>query len=375
MINEILTTQFIKITASSPKKGAEYEKIIIRPVIIKGKNCYQAERFKDNKVFHLNLDYENFSAWIKETLPFYIQVCLFCEGKTITFFASSKGKIKRSESKNNLFSPKSLSNDREKSYILKEGENIPPLVDLGVFTADYKIVKSKYDKYKQINRFVELIDDECGRIEKDEISILDFGCGKSYLTFIIYYYFAKIKGKRVKIIGYDLKADVVKNCNDIAKKYGYDNLEFVVADVKKDVLYDREIDVVVSLHACDTATDYALYYAISKQVKYIFSVPCCQHEVNLSIKKGGDMDCLLKYGIIKERVSALLTDSIRAMVLEDMGYKVDVIEFVDLAHSPKNLMLRAKKTREKNNANKPEIQKLQEAYSFKQTLYSLAYKE
>ena len=370
MINEILKTQFIKITASSPKTGAEFEKITLRPVIIKGKNCYQAERFKDNKVFHLNVEENAFNEYIGGVLPLYSQVCIFTAGKTITYF-SGKGKLKRSESKNNLKGEISLSNDREKDYILKEGENIPPLVDLGVFTPDFKVVKSKYDKYKQINRFVELIDDECGNIEKEEISILDFGCGKSYLTFIIYYYFAKIKGKSVKIIGYDLKKDVVENCNKIAQKYGYENLEFVVADVKKDVLYDREIDVVVSLHACDTATDYALYYAISKGVKHIFSVPCCQHEVNLSIKKGGDMDCLLKYGIIKERVSALLTDSIRAMILEDMGYKVDVIEFVDLAHSPKNLMLRAKKTRGVKLINANEIERLQSAYGFTQTLFNL----
>jgi hypothetical protein len=166
---------------------------------------------------------------------------------------------------------------------------------------------------------------------------------------------------------------VVDNCNKIAKKYGYENLEFIVADVKKDVLYDREIDVVISLHACDTATDYALYYAIKKGVKNIFSVPCCQHEINLSIKKGGDMDSLLRYGIIKERVSALLTDSIRAMILEDMGYKVDVIEFVDLAHSPKNLMIRARKTRGEKNVNVFGIEKLQNSYGFKQTLYSLVY--
>ena len=370
MINEILKTQFIKITASSPKEGAEFEKITLRPVIIKGKNCYQAERFKDNKVFHLNVEESAFNEYIGGVLPLYSQVCIFTAGKTITYF-SGKGKLKRSESKNNLKGEISLSNDREKDYILKEGENIPPLVDLGVFTPDFKVVKSKYDKYKQINRFVELIDDECGNIEKEEISILDFGCGKSYLTFIIYYYFAKIKGKSVKIIGYDLKKDVVENCNKIAQKYGYDNLEFVVADVKKDALYDREIDVVVSLHACDTATDYALYYAISKGVKHIFSVPCCQHEVNLSIKKGGDMDCLLKYGIIKERVSALLTDSIRAMILEDMGYKVDVIEFVDLAHSPKNLMLRAKKTRGVKKVNAEEIERLQSTYGFEQTLFKL----
>ncbi|MBE5742853.1 MAG: SAM-dependent methyltransferase [Clostridiales bacterium] len=371
MLNEILKTQFIKITLSSPLNGAEYEKISVRPVLLKGKNCYQAERFKENKVFHLNVEQNCFDKWAREVFPLYAQVCVFCEGKTVTFFTNSKGKVKRSESKNNLKGEINLNNNREKDYILKEGENIPPLVDLGVFTPEFKVVKSKYDKYKQINRFVELIDDECGKLDKNEITILDFGCGKSYLTFIVYYYFAKIKGKSVKIIGYDLKKDVVENCNKIARKYGYSNLEFIVADVKKDVLYDREIDIVISLHACDTATDYALYYAIQKGVKNIFSVPCCQHEVNLSIKKGGDMDCLLRYGIIKERVSALLTDSIRAMILEDMGYKVDVIEFVDLAHSPKNLMLRAKKTRGEKRVNAPEIERLQTAYGFTQTLFSL----
>ena len=370
MINEILSLQFIKITASSPLKNAEYDKISVRPVIIKGQRRFQAERFKENKVFHLNVEEKSFESYLNETLPFYAQICVFMAGKTVTFFCKN-GKIKRSESKNDLKGEINLANNREKDYILKEGENIPPLVELGVFTQDFKIVKSKYDKYKQINRFVELIDDECGKIEKDQITILDFGCGKSYLTFIVYYYFAKIKGKRVKIIGYDLKKDVVLSCNKIAEKYGYENLEFVVADVKKDVLYDREIDIIISLHACDTATDYALYYAITKGVKNIFSVPCCQHEINLSIKKGGDMDSLLKYGIIKERVSALLTDSIRAMILEDMGYKVDVIEFVDLAHSPKNLMLRAKKARGEKRVNAPEIERLQTLYGFEQTLFKL----
>ncbi len=374
MKNEILNTRFVKITLSSPKNSAQYDKISIRPVILKGKDYIQAERFKESKVFHLNVEKTAFGNFLDETLPFYTQICVFTVGKTITFFVG-KGKIKRSESKNDLKGDVNLSNNREKEYILKEGENIPALVDLGVFTQEFKVVKSKYDKYKQINRFVELIDDECGKIEKDQITILDFGCGKSYLTFIVYYYFSIVKGKNVKIIGYDLKKDVVLNCNKIAQKYGYKNLEFVVADVKKDVLYDEEIDVVISLHACDTATDYALYYALEKGVKHIFSVPCCQHEINLSIKKGGEMDALLKYGIIKERVSALLTDSIRAMILEDMGYKVDVIEFVDLAHSPKNLMIRAKKVRGEKRVNAPEIEKLQKAYGFTQTLFSLVNKK
>ena len=261
--------------------------------------------------------------------------------------------------------------NREKEYILREGENIPALVDLGVFTADFKIVRAKYDKYKQINRFIELIDHAFKDYGKDEITILDFGCGKSYLTFILYYYFAVKRGLKANIIGYDLKEDVVSRCGEIAKKYGYTGLEFVHADVTKDVLTDRNIDMIVTLHACDVATDFALHYAIQKKADFIFSVPCCQHEVNSSIHKGGDLDILLKYGIIKERVSALLTDSIRASVLEDMGYNVDMIEFIDFDHSPKNIMIRARRNGKPGTKGRKQAQDLADVYGFKQTLLEL----
>ena len=178
--------------------------------------------------------------------------------------------------------------------------------------------------------------------KKQEITILDFGCGKSYLTFLVYYYFVKIKQIKAKIIGYDIKKDVVENCNKIAKKYNYDGLEFILSDVKKDQLFEGKVDMVITLHACDTATDFALDFAIKNRVKHIFSVPCCQHEVNMSIKKAGDFDILLNDGLIKERFSALLTDAVRVEILRAKGYSVDVIEFVDFAHSPKNLMIRAK---------------------------------
>ena len=263
------------------------------------------------------------------------------------------------------------SHNREKEYILGEGENIPALVDLGVFTADFKIVRAKYDKYKQINRFVELIDHAFKDYGKDEITILDFGCGKSYLTFILYYYFAVKRKIQATIIGYDIKEDVVKRCGEIAKKYGYNGLEFVKADVTKDVLTDRSIDMIVTLHACDVATDFALHYAIQKKADFIFSVPCCQHEVNSSIHKGGDLDILLKYGIIKERVSALLTDSIRARVLEDMGYNVDMIEFIDFDHSPKNIMIRARRNGKPGTKGRKQARELADIYRFKQTLLEL----
>ena len=244
-------------------------------------------------------------------------------------------------------------------------------MDLGVFTPDFRIVKSKYDKYRQINRFIQLIDDEFAASQRKSLTILDFGCGKSYLTFIMYYYFAVKRGMDVRIIGYDLKADVVEHCNAVAARYGYDKLRFVVADVTKDKLYDEHIDMVVTLHACDTATDYALYYAIQKQADYIFSVPCCQHEINSQIKKAGELDIFLRHGIVKERVCALLTDSIRASALEDMGYKTDMIEFVDFEHSPKNIMLRARRVRPPREKELPACRALAEKYGFTQTLLTL----
>jgi SAM-dependent methyltransferase len=263
------------------------------------------------------------------------------------------------------------SHNREKEYILSEGENIPALVDLGVFTKDLKIVRSKYDKYKQINRFIELVDQELGHYEGQEISILDFGCGKSYLTFILYYYFAVKRGLKAKIIGYDLKADVVEHCNEIAQSYGYDGLRFQVADVTKDKLAEEHIDMVVTLHACDVATDFALDYAIKRQVKHIFSVPCCQHEINSSIKKGGELDLLMEHGVIKERMCALLTDSIRGAVLESKGYELDMIEFIDFDNSPKNLMIRARYTGKCRLKGLEKAKALQEEYGFKQRLLEL----
>ncbi len=363
----------IKISISSPfSKDEEFNKMTIRPVIIKKQNCFQAERFKNNQVFHLNMSENEFSVFLEEIFKKYAQIAVFKSGETITFSVGKNGKIKKSKSKNNLHQKSNnAENNRKKEYIFNEGENIPALVDLGVFTPDFKIVNSKYDKFKQINRFIEIVNDAFSNDTNENITILDFGCGKSYLTFIIYYYFAEVKKKNVKIIGYDLKKDVVENCNKIAEKYGYKNLKFVVSDVTKDVLYREPIDMVISLHACDTATDFALNYAISKNVKHVFSVPCCQHEVNKTIKKGGDFDILLKHGLIKERMSALLTDSIRASILEDMGYSVDVLEFVDFSHSPKNIMIRAKKTKNVSDKNRKQIKELQEKYGFAQTLYDL----
>jgi len=359
-----------KIVVSDPKVKISESKLTYRPYFKNGEILFQEEVIISNKAYHNNYTFVDFKERLeKELVAYYQQIFIMKEGSNISFFINPNGKIKRREEKNKLLSVKLSEHNKEKKYILEEGEKIPALVDLGVFTTNFKVVSSKYDKFKQINRFIEIIDDEFNTYDKKDITILDFGCGKSYLTFIIYYYFVVKRGIEATIIGYDLKEDVVNSCNDLAKKYGYNNLHFEVKDVSKG-LDDQKVDMLVSLHACDTATDYALYYAIKNKVKNIFSVPCCQHQVNANIKKGGDFDLLLKDGLIKERFSALLTDSIRAEILRGMGYSVDVIEFVDFAHSPKNIMLRAKKVHGLNKSLE-KVEGLVQKYGFEQELYKL----
>ena len=364
ILNEIKQNgeQILKITLSDTK--SEIKKIVIRKVEIKNKSMWQIEKFIGAQVFHENIDrLEEISINFSD----YNQI-LFTEiGENKTFFKAKNGyKIKT-----NFNEIKSIqtSHNKQKNYIINEGDNVPALVDLGVFSKDGKIIKDRYDKFKQINKFIEIINDSFKNLNQQEITILDFGCGKSYLTFLVYYYFVEIKKIKATIIGYDLKADVVENCNKIAQKYGYKNLKFYVSDVKKDELFKGKIDMIITLHACNTATDYALNFAINNQVKNIFSVPCCQHEINQTIKTGGDFDVLLTDGLIKERFSALLTDAFRVEMLRAKGYSVDVIEFVDFAHSPKNLMIRAKLNSTKKSIS--HLTKLKEKYQFSQTLYEL----
>ena len=361
-----------KAVFSQPVEKCAAAKLVVRPVLLRGERRYQAERFQDNKAFHQNLDEAVLLRLCEgELAGRYRQVLILTERESRQYVLRRDGSYKKSGGGAPVPRPGgALSHNREKDYILREGEEIPALVDLGVFTKDFRIVRAKYDKYKQINRFVELVAQ--GVPDGDEpIRILDFGCGKSYLTFILYWYFAVRCGRRTEIVGYDLKADVVERCGEIAERYGYDGLRFEVADVTRDALTDTPIDMVVTLHACDTATDYALAYAIKRRVKHIFSVPCCQHEINLSIHRGGELDLLLEHGIVKERVSALLTDAIRAAVLESEGYAVDLIEFVDFEHSPKNLMIRASYTGKRRTGGRERAEALQRSYGFRQSLLEL----
>ena len=364
-----------KAVLSQPLARIGCSKVTIRPLTLRGKPFFQLEYQQGQKVVHHNVTKGALPELFAQELDgLYLQAVLCTETETRQYVRKANGGYKCTAKGTAQRAAAPKAHDRKKEYLLAEGENIPALVDLGVFTQDFRIVRAKYDKYKQINRFIELVDDAFRATERQEITILDFGCGKSYLTFILYYYFTVKRGVKATILGYDLKEDVVEHCNEVAQKYGYDGLHFVVSDVTSDTLADTHVDMVVTLHACDTATDYALWYAVEKGVEHIFSVPCCQHEINATIHKGGNFDLLLRHGLLQERFSALLTDAIRAAVLEDMGYTVDVIEFIDFAHSPKNLMLRCVKDRRAGEKNLRAAKELAERYGFRQTLLALAEK-
>ncbi|MBQ6587498.1 MAG: SAM-dependent methyltransferase [Butyrivibrio sp.] len=368
------------IISKPSSKSSEYKKIDVQA---KGK-AFQISKYTQKQVFHENVEAKELAKRIEELTNelSFRQINLWTNEHEYSFLLSKKGELsaKRRALKadeQDHIRQQSSDHNRQKNYIISEGQQVAPLVDMGVFTKDGKVVKSMYDKFRQINRFLEILDDEIDSAKLDHLNVIDFGCGKSYLTFVVYYYLTEIKGIKANIIGLDLKADVIKKCNQAAQKYGYDNLRFELGDING-YKAPFDVDMVITLHACDTATDYALYNAIEWNARMIFSVPCCQHELNQKIQTD-DLTILTRYGIIKERFAALATDAIRGNLLEYAGYKTQLLEFVDFAHTPKNILIRAVKRPigPKNSRNKAleEVNKLMEEFHTDQTLYNLLVKE
>ncbi len=368
-----LPSKILKGIISSKKdKNGKYEKGKIARIKINNEEKLQLSLFTKTQVFHSNYSDDEINNVINELLDKeFNNLELTTDSFNYFYKITSKGKLLTSKKKN-VDSFVAIDHNRSKKYLLEEGIVVPSLVDLGIMQPDGRVNKSAYDKYRQINRFLEIINDSIK--DEKELNIIDFGCGKSYLTFILYYFLVEIKKMNINIIGLDLKEDVIDNCNEIAKKYKYDNLKFYKGNIS-DFKDNNKIDMIVTLHACDTATDYALYHAINMKCRYIFSVPCCQHEINNQLKTDV-MHSLTKFGIIKERFSALLTDSIRANILQYYGYKTNVMEFVDFENSPKNLLIRAIYSNSgKNHKIKEEIDNLIKEYNIDQTLYNLTLKE
>ena len=378
LLESTLNKGLYQIIISNPRKSGGASKVKIRPVLLKNELMFQETIYSGTKVFHKNCNCGEITGDIEKYLLNDFKQCEI-EHTDIRgiVFSSKKGKItvkikrvsgdsKINNARNKISNAQnfSLSHNRVKNYILKEGTPIPFLIELGVQSEDGKIIHSKYDKYKQINRFLEFIEDVLPALPKDrEVQIVDFGCGKSYLTFAIYYYLHELIGLDVAITGLDLKEDVIAHCNELSVKYGYEKLKFIRGDIAE---YEglTQADMVVTLHACDTATDYALEKAVKWHSKVILSVPCCQHEINKQIDCE-QMQSLLQYGIIKERMSALITDAMRANLLKAEGYDTDLLEFIDMEHTPKNILIRAVKRDKFDEAKKEEeFKKISELTDF-----------
>lgn len=371
-LSEFLSDRLYQIVISNPRSREQVSKVKVRPVLLKGKLYFQETVTKGTQVFH-----ENFSKEVmRDRMIQYMQdefkqlEAQSMDGK-LTALVSKKGKVTVKCSRQSAMQKvlPDMSHNRTKQYLLKEGTPVPFLVDLGVQTKEGMIVRSRYDKFKQINRYLEFVEDILPTLEKEKtIHIIDFGCGKSYLTFALYYYLHELKGLNTRITGLDLKADVIEKCNYLAENYGYDMLRFYQGDIRTFEGADQ-VDMVVSLHACDTATDYAIKKAVDWNAKVLFAVPCCQHEVNGQIQSGL-LSPVLKYGLLKERLSAILTDAVRANLLEEAGYDTQVLEFIDMEHTPKNILIRAIK-KESPSPKGTQLEVLTDALKVKTTLQKL----
>lgn len=362
-----------KIIISNPvNKGERFKRIVIE----KKEHDYQISKYTDQQVFHENVAAEQLCArCAKLTAQHFRQVNGWSREEEHIILISKKGVCNYKVKKNaaNASGADSAEHNRKKNYILREGTEIKPLADMGIFTKEGKVVHAMYDKYRQINRFLEILDDELSHRFVKTLNVIDFGCGKSYLTFVVYYYLTEIRHMQVRMIGLDLKEDVIAKCNETAKKYNYTGLSFELGDING-FQAPFPVDMVITLHACDTATDYALYNAVRWNAGMIFSVPCCQHELNRQIRSE-NLSIMTRYGIIKERFSALATDAIRANLLEYCGYKTQLLEFIDFDHTPKNILIRAVRSPmlPSNVRNKAlgEVQALMKEFGFAPALYRL----
>ena len=383
LFTDCLNETLIRVILSNPSSKDGVIKICARPILKNKSLLFQIEEYTKTQVFHKNLTAGDAGSYLTGKLSSdtssqtasFKNALVETKSFTANVLVSKKGTITIKKKMNtSAKQPKiSLSHNRKKKYILEEGIPVPFLIDLGVMTQNGNIVNAHYDKFRQINRFLEYIEDILPSLPTGrELRILDFGCGKSYLTFAIYYYLKVLKGYPVRITGLDLKEDVIRHCNELAVKYGYDKLEFLCGDI---AYYDgcSQVDMVVTLHACDTATDYALAKAVGWGAKVILSVPCCQHELNKQMKNDL-LSPVLHYGILKERMAALMTDGLRAQILEANGYRTQILEFIDMAHTPKNLLIRAVYNGHCAD-NKAQINELLAAFDINPTLYRLLCKK
>lgn len=371
--NYIKNNEIIKITLSNNRyKTADFSKIVIEPIQKNNNIIYQFSYYFGTQVKHENLE-DNISEKILELISLGYKQTDINSVHTITkVLTNKKGNHTIINTKQTSEINIKTSHNKIKNYLLEEHKPIDFLIELDIMNKDGYVFQDKQKKFKQINKFLEMLESIEDSIEENSC-IVDIGCGKSYLTFATYYYFNVIKNRPIEIIGLDLKKDVIENCQALANKLNYENLNFHCVDVKN-FEFTKNIDLCITLHACNTATDYALYNSILWNAKAILSVPCCQQELFQQIDDTA-LNPMLKHGIFKERFCAMLTDTIRSLVLEKYGYKSSIIEFIDIEHTPKNTMIKAVKKKnitEKFIEQKDlEIKELLDTFKVSPTLINL----
>ncbi len=355
LLQKILNKDLLQIILSNSRHPEQIQKVKIRPVLIREELLFQETAYRGTQVFHENFTAEQLTDRICTALQEQFRqgeftaktlqgTALVSKKGRLTLKVKNSGKVPQTEgtAASEQEELQVLAHNRTKHYILEEGRPVDFLVGLGVQTPDGRITKARFDKFRQINRYLEFIEDVIDELPMDRtIRIIDFGCGKSYLTFAMYYYLHELQHRDIQVTGLDLKTDVIRHCNELAEKLGYDRLKFERGDISTYEGTDVA-DMVVTLHACDLATDYALDKAVKWGASVILAVPCCQHELNRQMQCDS-LKPVLKYGIIKERMAALLTDALRADLLEQQGYETQILEFIDMEHTPKNLLIRAVK--------------------------------
>jgi SAM-dependent methyltransferase len=330
-------------TLSKPaRRSSELRKVTARPVELSEGVRYQLTYHRGNQATNENLTADEAAAKLVELMQGeFRQALVQTRDADFQVLSGKQTKIlQRPPSK----PAAELAHDRPKEHLLPENVPNPFLIELGVMTPGGKVQAARYGKFKQINRFVELVDDVAGELPRERpIRVVDFGSGKSYLTFALYQHLTEARGLEVDAVGLDVKEDVIRDCTELAARLGYEGLRFEVGEIER---FDPggAVDLVVSLHACDTATDDALAQAVRWDAQVILAVPCCQHELFAQMEAAGTLDPLLQHGVVKERFAALATDALRAKLLELAGYRAQIVEFVEMEHTPKNLMIRAVKT-------------------------------
>jgi SAM-dependent methyltransferase len=319
---------------SKPRDRSLPAKVTVDPVVLRGETAFRFTSQLPDRATHENLLGDAARERLGVLLSDYRQGLL--QTPDADWQVLGEKVLRRPPTR----TAQSMGHDRRKRYLLPEGSPVPFLVELGVMTPDGMVRRSRYDKFRQVNRFLELVDDVVPSLKPEgTLRVVDFGCGKSYLTFAVHHLLTELRGRDVEIVGLDLKADVIETCTALAERASLSGLRFEQGDIAS-FEAGRAVDLVVSLHACDTATDEALAQAVRWQADAILAVPCCQKEAYRQLESAL-LAPLLRHGLAKERFAALVTDTLRAQLLELHGYRAQLVELVPLEHTQKNVLIRA----------------------------------